>query len=206
MVIANVNIGVLFVFAVASLGVYGIVLAGWSSNSKYPFLGGVRSTSQMISYELSLGLSVVPIFLVMGELNLPKIVEYQIQNGWSILPLTNLHTFVPGLFGGTTPDGGASIGDAAAVDPDADLVFRLHGIHLRRDEPPSLRSARGRDRTRRGLPHGIFLDEVRPVFPGRIRGHDHWLLADRDALPGRLARPVHPGWQQRTSSACSGVW
>lgn len=88
MVIADVDIGVLFVFAIASLGVYGIVLAGWSSNSKYPFLGGVRSTSQMISYELSLGLSVVPIFLVMGELNLSKIVEYQIANGWTILPFT----------------------------------------------------------------------------------------------------------------------
>ncbi len=88
MVIANVNIGVLFIFAVASLGVYGIVLAGWSSNSKYSFLGGVRSTSQMISYELSLGLSVVPLFLIMGELNLPKIVEYQITHGWTILPLT----------------------------------------------------------------------------------------------------------------------
>ena len=98
MVIANVNIGVLFVFAVASLGVYGIVLAGWSSNSKYPFLGGVRSTSQMISYELSLGLSVVPLFLIMGELNLPKIVEYQIHHGWTILPFTNLRSFVPGLY------------------------------------------------------------------------------------------------------------
>ena len=98
MVIANVNIGVLFVFAVASLGVYGIVLAGWSSNSKYPFLGGVRSTSQMISYELSLGLSIIPLFLIMGELNLPKIVEYQINHGWTILPFTNLHDFVPGLY------------------------------------------------------------------------------------------------------------
>ena len=98
MVIANVNIGVLFVFAVASLGVYGIVLAGWSSNSKYPFLGGVRSTSQMISYELSLGLSIIPLFLIMGELNLPKIVEYQINHGWTILPFTNLRDFVPGLF------------------------------------------------------------------------------------------------------------
>ena len=88
MVIADVDIGVLFVFAIASLGVYGIVLAGWSSNSKYPFLGGVRSTSQMISYELSLGLSVVPIFLIMGELNLSKIVEFQIANGWTILPIT----------------------------------------------------------------------------------------------------------------------
>ncbi len=99
MVIANVNIGVLFVFAVASLGVYGIVLAGWSSNSKYPFLGGVRSTSQMISYELSLGLSIIPLFLIMGELNLPKIVEYQIAHGWTILPLTNLRSFAPGLYG-----------------------------------------------------------------------------------------------------------
>ena len=99
MVIANVNIGVLFVFAVASLGVYGIVIAGWSSNSKYPFLGGVRATSQMISYELSLGLSIVPLFLIMGELNLPKIVEYQVSNGWTILPFTNLHSFMPGLFG-----------------------------------------------------------------------------------------------------------
>ena len=98
MVIADVNIGVLFVFAIASLGVYGIVLAGWSSNSKYPFLGGVRSTSQMISYELSLGLSIIPLFLIMGELNLPKIVEYQIQHGWTILPFTNLPNFMPGLF------------------------------------------------------------------------------------------------------------
>src|SRR4029453_9585132 len=60
MVIADINIGVLFVFAIASLGVYGIVIAGWASNSKYPFLGGLRSSSQMISYELPLGLAVVP--------------------------------------------------------------------------------------------------------------------------------------------------
>lgn len=91
MVIANVDIGVMFVFAIASLGVYGIVLAGWSSNSKYPFLGGVRSTSQMISYELSLGLSVVPIFLVMGTLNLSQIVQNQIVHGWTVLPFTDLH-------------------------------------------------------------------------------------------------------------------
>lgn len=91
MVIANVNIGVLFVFAVASLSVYGIVLAGWSSNSKYSFLGGVRSSSQMISYELSLGLSVIPIFLILGKLNLPEIVEYQRAHGWLIAPFTDGH-------------------------------------------------------------------------------------------------------------------
>ena len=87
MVIANVNVGVLWVFAVSSLGVYGIVLAGWSSNSKYPFLGGIRSSSQMISYELSLGLSVIPIFMVCGTLNLPAIVQYQIGHGWLISPV-----------------------------------------------------------------------------------------------------------------------
>jgi len=71
----NVNVGPLFIFAFSSLGVYGIVLAGWSSNSKYPFLGSIRSSSQMISYELSLGLSVVPLFMILGKLDLGKIVD-----------------------------------------------------------------------------------------------------------------------------------
>jgi NADH-quinone oxidoreductase subunit H len=87
MVIANVDIGVLYVFAVSSLGVYGIVLAGWASNSKYPFLGGIRSSSQMISYELALGLSVVPVFLICGTLNLSQIIDWQIVNGWLICPI-----------------------------------------------------------------------------------------------------------------------
>ncbi|HEY2124978.1 MAG TPA: NADH-quinone oxidoreductase subunit NuoH [Chthoniobacterales bacterium] len=86
MVIADINVGILYVFAIGSLGVYGIVLAGWSSNSKYPFLGGVRSSSQMISYELSLGLAVIPIFLVVGTLRLSDVVRYQIEHGWMIAP------------------------------------------------------------------------------------------------------------------------
>jgi NADH-quinone oxidoreductase subunit H len=98
MVIADINVGVLFVFAIASLGVYGIVIAGWSSNSKYPFLGGVRSSSQMISYELSLGLAVIPIFLVIGQLRLTEVVRYQIEHGWMIAPFigdwTNLHKWL----------------------------------------------------------------------------------------------------------------
>ncbi len=85
-VIADVGIGVLLVFAIASLSVYGIVLAGWSSNSKYPFLGGIRSSAQMISYEVSMGLSVIPIFLVMGNLRLADVVQYQVEHGWTILP------------------------------------------------------------------------------------------------------------------------
>src|SRR5437667_2176455 len=86
MVIADINVGILYVFAVASLGVYGIVIAGWASNSKYPFLGGVRSSSQMISYELSLALAVIPIFMVVGQLRLTEVVRYQIEHGWMIAP------------------------------------------------------------------------------------------------------------------------
>jgi NADH-quinone oxidoreductase subunit H len=86
MVIADINVGILYVFAIASLGVYGIVLGGWASNSKYPFLGGVRSSSQMISYELSLGLAVIPIFLLVGNLRLTSVVHYQIEHGWLIAP------------------------------------------------------------------------------------------------------------------------
>src|SRR5471032_704714 len=90
-VIADVGIGVLLVFAISSLSVYGIVLAGWSSNSKYPFLGGIRSSAQMISYEVSMGLSVIPIFLVMGDLRLSDVVQYQVDHGWIAMPfLTTL--------------------------------------------------------------------------------------------------------------------
>src|SRR5476651_857502 len=85
-VIADVGIGVLLVFAISSLSVYGIVLAGWASNSKYPFLGGIRSSAQMISYEVSMGLSVIPIFLVMGNLRLSEVVQYQADHGWTMLP------------------------------------------------------------------------------------------------------------------------
>ena len=84
-VIADLNIGVLFVFAFTSLSVYGIVLAGYASNSKYPFLGGIRSCAQMISYEVCLGLSVVPVFMQVGSLNLSHVVEYQGQHTWLIL-------------------------------------------------------------------------------------------------------------------------
>jgi len=84
-VIADLNIGILFVFAFASLSVYGIVLAGYASNSKYPFLGGIRSSAQMISYEVCLGLSVVPVFMQAGSLNLGEIVEYQAQHTWLVL-------------------------------------------------------------------------------------------------------------------------
>lgn len=76
-VLADINVGVLYVFAVSSLGVYGVIMAGWASNSKYAFLGAIRSSAQMISYEVSIGLVIVTVLLVTGSLNLTEIVEYQ---------------------------------------------------------------------------------------------------------------------------------
>lgn len=94
MVIADIDVGPLFIFAIASLSVYGITLAGWASNNKYSFLGGVRSSAQMISYEISLGLSVVPVLLIFGDLNLSNIVQSQAANGWAVLPLWNEGGFI----------------------------------------------------------------------------------------------------------------
>jgi NADH-quinone oxidoreductase subunit H len=85
MVIADLNVGVLYSFGIVSLGVYGIVLAGYASNSKYPFLGGIRSSAQMISYEIAMGMSVIPVFLLVGNLNLSKVIEWQANHGWLIL-------------------------------------------------------------------------------------------------------------------------
>jgi len=77
MVIANLNVGILYTFGFVSLGVYSIVLAGYASNSKFPFLGGIRSSAQMISYEISMGMSVIPIFLFVGSLNLNDVIRAQ---------------------------------------------------------------------------------------------------------------------------------
>jgi NADH-quinone oxidoreductase subunit H len=85
MVIADLNVGILYTFGIVSLGVYGIVLAGYASNSKYPFLGGIRSSAQMISYEIAMGMSVIPIFLIVGDLNLSKVIEYQAHHGWLVI-------------------------------------------------------------------------------------------------------------------------
>src|ERR1044071_6093176 len=84
MVIADLNVGILYTFGVVSLGVYGIVLAGYAANSKYPFLGGIRSSAQMISYEIAMGMSVIPLFLIVGDLNLSQVIRYQSHNHWLI--------------------------------------------------------------------------------------------------------------------------
>jgi len=85
-VLANINVGILYLFAVSSLGVYGIIMGGWASNSKYPFLGAIRSAAQMVSYEVSIGVIIINVLLCVGSLNLNDIVMAQ-KNLWFVIPL-----------------------------------------------------------------------------------------------------------------------
>ena len=85
-VLADINVGILYLFAVSSLGVYGIIMGGWASNSKYPFLGAIRSAAQMISYEVSIGVIIINVLLCVGSLNLNDIIMAQ-QNIWFVIPL-----------------------------------------------------------------------------------------------------------------------
>ena len=85
-VLADINVGILYIFAVSSLGVYGIIMGGWASNSKYPFLGAIRSAAQMVSYEVSIGIIIINVLLCVGSLNLSDIVLAQ-KDMWFVIPL-----------------------------------------------------------------------------------------------------------------------
>ncbi len=85
-VLADINVGILYIFAVSSLGVYGIIMGGWASNSKYPFLGSIRSAAQMVSYEVSIGVIIINVLLCVGSLNLSDIVLAQ-EKIWFVIPL-----------------------------------------------------------------------------------------------------------------------
>ena len=88
LVVADLPVGFLFILAIASLGVYGIVLAGWASNNKYSFLGGLRSSAQMVSYEVALGMSTIPIILLAGNVTMSQIIRQQAHSMWNVLNLT----------------------------------------------------------------------------------------------------------------------
>ncbi|HEX6332821.1 MAG TPA: NADH-quinone oxidoreductase subunit NuoH [Flavisolibacter sp.] len=97
--IADINIGILYIFGVVSLGVYGIMIGGWASNNKFSLIAAVRGASQMISYELAMGLSLIAVLMVVGDLRMSSIVGYQVANGWNIIvqPLGFLIFFICAL-------------------------------------------------------------------------------------------------------------
>src|ERR671933_428621 len=86
--LAPLPVGFLYILAISSLGVYGIVLAGWASNNKYAFLGGLRSSAQMVSYEIAMGMSTIPVLLLAGNVALDDVVAQQAKLGWNVLTLT----------------------------------------------------------------------------------------------------------------------
>ena len=131
--VADINVGILYLFAVSSLGVYGIIMAGWASNSKYAFLSALRAAAQMVSYEVSIGFVIITVLLFAGSLNLSQIV--QAQESTSVLALLNWN-----VFSHPVPDAG-------------DLLRLVPG----RDPAPALRPAGSGIRTGGRLLRGIFL-------------------------------------------------
>ena len=153
----GVDVGMIYVFAVGSIAVYGVVLGGWASNNKYSFLGGMRSSAQLISYELPLGLGILGVVLVTGSLRLDEIIRQQAASG-----VWNVFSAAAGLRG------------------------LLRG-RLCRGRPAALRPARGRAGTGRRLSYRIFRHQADDVPGGRVPAHDHGGIPDRDPVPRRLA-------------------
>ena len=166
MQLADPPIGILFALAMSSIAVYGVMLAGWSSGSKYPLLGSVRASAQMVSYEAALG----PV----GRGRHP-------QGGHAHDPR---HRRVPGRsgVGQRDPQLGHPRHRRRAL---RDLRHRRHG----RAQPAAVRPGRGRAGARRRLQHRVQLDPLRPVLPGRVHEHDHHVGHLRDAVPRRPERP-----------------
>ena len=161
--LTDLNIGILWILAMTSIGVYGVVLAGWSSGSNYPLLGSVRSSAQMISYEVGMGLAIVAVVMFSGHIRLSEIVAQQDGSfpRWNIVPMF-----------------------------PAFVIFFI-GALAETNRPP-FDLAEAETELVAGLPHRVLRHQVRHVLPGRIREHGHGLRRDGDAVPGRLARPVVP--------------
>ena len=156
--IADINIGILYVLAITSLGVYGVVLGAWASNNKYSLLGGLRSSAQMISYELTLGLAIIGVLMLTSSLSLRAIAVEQGAYPWQwnfLIHLPAFLAFTTAMFAETNR-----------------LPFDL---------------AEAEQETRRWVSHRIQQYEIRYVFHGRIYEHDCRLRCDSDPLLGGLA-------------------
>ena len=191
--VTDLPVSVLFIVAIASIGVYGIVLAGWSSGSTYALLGALRSSAQVISYEVAMGLALVAVFLYAGSLSTSEIVAAAGRADVAV-------------FGHEHP--------ALVRRPAAPVVRDLPDLDGRGDQPGPVRPARGRGRAGRRLPHRVLLDALRHVLHGRVHEHDHGLGAGHHAVPRRLPRAAavqpDPGrWTPATgasSGSCSRCW
>ena len=163
MVLADINVGLLYLLAISSLGVYGIIIAGWASNSKYPFYSALRAAAQMVSYEVSIGFILIPVVLWAGTFNLSGIVD------GAAGPHLRRHQRLR-----LQP---------AAVPAGGDLPDLRHG----RDRARAVRPDRGGERARRRLPDRIQLDELRALLARRIWQRPSDVRDERRALLGRLA-------------------
>ena len=155
--IAQIDVGVLFVLAITSVGVYGIALAGWSSNTKYTLMGGLRSSAQMISYELAMGASVIGVVMLSGTLDLNGIIYAQIHSPFQMVYHSAIYR-----------------------------LYRFFDRGICGNEPRAVRFARSRNRTRRRISHGIFRSEIRALFYGGIRQYVHGFGDVYRFISGRL--------------------
>ena len=164
--ITDVNIGLLIVLGITSLGVYGVALAGWSSNSKYSLLGGLRASAQMVSYEIALGLSLVGVLILSGSFSLREIVDAQAGTFWGFIPRWNIF---PG---------------------PVHRIFYLPDGGVCGNQSHPVRFAGSGNRIGGRLPHRIQRHEICHVLHGRIRQHDYGGLPGLAAVSGRMARAV----------------
>ena len=161
--VTDVNVAVLVIFAVTSMGIYGIVLAGWSSNSKYSLLGGLRSSAQMISYELSYGLALAAVVMLAGSLSLREIVINQSGYWWYVIPKWYIF-----------------------LQPLGFLIYMTAGVAETNRAPFDFPEAE--QELVAGLPHGVQQHELRAVLHGRVHQHGHRLGGGDQPVSRRLAR------------------